>query len=284
MTLGLIILICSILTSEGLYFGLGLTSMPEWMSWQYCWLPLAFFAAAFLLFDGIWAIFLLVGGKFINLKKKHEPNKFGMWILEQTAHQILFQLNVKVVTRGLEKLPKDQKYLGIFNHSSSWDALILLKHLDSIFISKKENLNGFLFGPWIEKSGSISIDNKNVFASLGSIKEAGAYLKNGVSNVLVSPEGTRSKKRELLPFHAVVFEAAKIGECPIAIFTLQNAQAITKRVIFRRTKVYLDLIDVIPFEEYKDMKVADLSDMCREKILNHLEENKDRLILKDGIE
>ncbi|MCQ2742288.1 MAG: 1-acyl-sn-glycerol-3-phosphate acyltransferase [Bacilli bacterium] len=283
MIFGIIDISISIAVSLSIYFGVGSVN-TEWLSWTWCWLPLVFFIGSYLSVIVIWTLFLIIAGLFIDTKKRHKPNKFGIWILNQSAYQILFFTRVKVIDTGLEKLPKDRKYFGIFNHSSSWDAIAMYKYLKTVYISKKGNVKDFIVGPWIEYSGSIPIDRDNLFASLGSIKEAGQYLKGNVVNVCVSPEGTRSKERQLLPFHAVVFEAAKTGQAPIAIFALQNCQAAGKRIFLHRTKVYIDLIEVIPYEQYKDMKTAELSEMCRTKLLTHLEAHKDRLVYKDGIE
>ena len=69
----------------------------------------------------------------------------------------------------------------------------------------------------------------------------------------VAPEGKRSKTGELFPFKAGALKIATKAEAPIVVISLLNCNKIHKNFPFKRTHVYMDVINVIYSEEYETM-------------------------------
>ena len=56
--------------------------------------------------------FLVISTLFINTKKEYKKNsKFYRWLLDNYTWFALVSLNVKVHIEGLDKLPKDTRFL-----------------------------------------------------------------------------------------------------------------------------------------------------------------------------
>jgi len=153
------------------------------------------------------AIFTLVFGKFLG-------------------HYVIFIvrlfLNTKVEIKGLENIPKNEKYFVASAHQSMFETFALQAVLDyPVFILKKELLKIPIFGLYLKKIKSIEIvrdtttkDNLNFFEKVASI------IKNENRPLLIFPQGTRLKADEKLPFKKGVgriYEALNISCIPIAL-------------------------------------------------------------------
>lgn len=222
--------------------------------------------------------FLMIYGHFIKKSdKEYEPSRFASFVVHEMTFQFLVFSLVKVKKEGMERLPK-KPALYIFNHSSSFDAIVYLasrKLFRHIFISKPENVDVPFIGPWVKRAGFISISRSDPIKAAHSFMRASNLLKKGYS-IAVSPEGTRSQTGHLLDFHAAAFEPAYLAKCPIVIIAMQNNASIHDR-LFRFTTVHLDLVDVLPYESFKNKKAAEVSEIAKKKLGDYLEAHQDRL-------
>ena len=65
---------------------------------------------------------------------------------------------------GLEKLPKNQKFLLVTNHRGLFDAVLLchtFRNDNFVAVSKPENFHLPIAGPWIKGMGHLAIDREN---------------------------------------------------------------------------------------------------------------------------
>ena len=200
-------------------------------------------------------------------------NKFYYWILRQTSTQLVLLSNTKVHVTGLDKIPNDKRVLFVSNHTSNFDQIVLLKVLKQkpiICITKPENEKIPIMGAFINKTGYN-------FNALSSILKGVIYLKNDLADMYVAPEGTRSKSGELLPFKAGAFKIATKAEAPIVVISLLNCNKIHKNFPFKRTHVYMDVINVIYSEEYETMNSVEISDFVRNEINTQLKKRKESI-------
>lgn len=170
--------------------------------------------------------------------------------------------------------------LFVSNHTSNFDQIVLLKILKQkpiICITKPENEKIPIMGAFIHKTGYIAIDRENNFNALSSILKGVRYLKSDLANMYVAPEGTRSKAGELLPFKAGAFKIATKAEAPIVVISLLNCNKIHKNFPFKRTHVYMDVINVIYSEEYETMNSVEISDFVRNEINTQLKKRKESI-------
>jgi len=147
---------------------------------------------------------------------------FGKFLGYYVVFIVKFFLNTKVEFRGINNIPKNEKYFVASAHQSMFETFALQSVLDyPVFILKKELLKIPLFGLYLKKIKSIEItrdtttkDNLNFFDKVASI------IKNEKRPLLIFPQGTRVKPEEKIPFKKGVgriYEALNIACVPVAL-------------------------------------------------------------------
>ena len=172
------------------------------------------------LYTGIISVFL------IALPALLLPPKFVLLFGKFLGHYVVFIvkifLNTQVEFKGIENIPKTEKYFVASAHQSMFETFALQSVLDyPVFILKKELLKIPLFGLYLKKIKSIEIirdtttkDNLSFFDKVASI------IKNEDRPLLIFPQGTRVKVEEKVPFKKGVgriYEALNISCVPIAL-------------------------------------------------------------------
>ena len=173
---------------------------------------------------------------------------------------------------GAEKLP-DTPCLLVCNHRSMFDPLMILGYLKGqniAFVSKPSNMKIPLIGDIAYAAGFLPIDRENDREALKTILAAAGYLKKGLCSVAIFPEGTRSRSGELLPFHAGSFKIAQRANVPLVIACVRDTEKASRRLFLRPTKVYLDILEVLPAQQVKAMSTHELADYSRGKMLEVL--------------
>ena len=110
----------------------------------------------FILYTGIVVVFL------IALPALFLPTKITLLFGKFLGHYVVFILrvflNTKVEFKGLENIPKNEKYFVASAHQSMFETFALQSVLDyPVFILKKELLKIPLFGLYLKKIDSIEI-------------------------------------------------------------------------------------------------------------------------------
>jgi len=247
--------------------------------WSWIWFPIVFALALY------WFIFLFVCLTIAlisefqkqNGKATMEPNRFCQRVLGQLAFLAFVFFRAKVKLSGKGKINFKKSFLMVSNHVSNFDQLAIISRLrraNIACICKKQLFSGPM-GGWIKACGYIPLDRKDMVSDAKMFELASEHLKEGKSSIIVAPEGTRNldfPNPQLLPFHAAVFEVARNAKAPIVVTAIQNTNAISKRFPFRSTKIYIDIVGVIDYEQYKDLTNAEVSDKARNMILDRFEE------------
>ena len=173
-----------------------------------------------ILYTGIVVIFL------IALPTLFLPPKFTLLFGKFLGHYVVFIvkifLNAKVEFKGIENIPKTEKYFVASAHQSMFETFALQSVLAyPVFILKKELLKIPLFGLYLKKIKSIEIvrdtttkDNLNFFDKVANI------IKNEKRPLLIFPQGTRVKFDDRVPFKKGVgriYEALNISCVPVAL-------------------------------------------------------------------
>ena len=199
------------------------------------------------------------------------------WAVVSVCQFLCGYAGIRLRTSGLEKLP-DTPFLLVSNHRSMFDPLIvigLLARYNVAFVSKPSNLKLSLIGQTARHAGILGIDRENDRAALKTILQAADYLKRGVCNIGIYPEGTRNRSDEpLLPFHAGSFKIAQRAGVPVAVVCMQGTEKVPKKLFFYPTPVKLSVLEVIPAETVKSMKTVALAEHTRELLEQKLREEK----------
>jgi 1-acyl-sn-glycerol-3-phosphate acyltransferase len=157
----------------------------------------------------------------------------------------------------------------VSNHQSLADILViysLFKHFR--WVSKVENFR-FPFVGWVlTVNRSIKVYRGSGDAWKKFEEQAAKSLAEGTS-IIMFPEGTRSKTNEMGKFKEGAFRLALQTHTDIQPMVLDGtSKAIPKSgwVLKGRQKMYLKVLDPIPYESFKDMSVAELTEKVHQVI------------------
>ena len=154
------------------------------------------------------------------------PPQFALLFGKYLGHYVVFIVRIflgtKVEFKGVNNIPKTEKYFVASAHQSMFETFALQRELDyPVFVLKKELLKIPLFGLYLKKIKSIEIvrdtttkDNISFFEKVATI------IKNENRPLLIFPQGTRVKVDEKVPFKKGVgriYEALNISCVPIAL-------------------------------------------------------------------
>lgn len=181
---------------------------------------------------------------------------------------------VRSVVTGVEKLPHTP-FLLVCNHRSLFDPMIIMKELSDYniaFVSKPSNLRIPMVGDVAYTAGYLAIDRENDREALKTILRAADYLKRGLCSIGIFPEGTRTRTGKLQDFHAGSFKIAQRANVPLVIACVRDTEKASRRLFLRPTKVYLDILEVLPAEKVKAMSTRDLAEYSRNQILKVVKE------------
>lgn len=236
------------------------------------------FVLSFLAFSALYVLSAAVVSLFIDTswpRKKQNPLCRGY--VAGGGELCCFYLGVRVHVSGKDKLPHGERFLLVANHRSFLDPLAIfhaLKDYNLAFISKPSNMKIPVLGPLAYGACFLPINRENDREALKTILCAADYLKRDLCSVCIYPEGTRSKTRELLPFHHGSFKIAQRAHVPLVIAAVSGTDTVKKNVLRRRTDVYIDILEVIPADEVRAETTAALSDHARETIAAALEKRE----------
>ena len=149
----------------------------------------------------------LIGGKIM-----------GYW----TKYCLRIFLSVKINIIGRENIVDDEKFFIACSHQSMFETFFLQTIFNSpIFILKKELLKIPIFGLYLKKIGSISINrNKTTKENLGFFDKILKIVNNSKRPLLIFPQGTRVLSEDRPKFKkgtGRIYEALKIKCQPVAL-------------------------------------------------------------------
>ena len=131
-------------------------------------------------------------------------------------------LSVKINIIGIENIINNEKFFIACSHQSMFETFFLQTIFNSpIFILKKELLKIPIFGLYLKKIGSISIDrNKTTKKNLGFFDKILDSVNNSDRPLLIFPQGTRvlpSDRPKFKKGTARIYETLKVKCQPVAI-------------------------------------------------------------------
>lgn len=210
----------------------------------------------------LYALFLTVCALAVHPTREYDrDSRFYRRVLSGVADVVLFFAGVRLHVTGKEKLPRDERFVFVSNHRSNFDPIVqwvALRRFSPTFLSKGENFNIPVIGRLIRPCCFMVIDRENPRNAIKTIRRAAALVEAGEVSVGVYPEGTRSKTGELLPFHNGVFKIAQNAQAPLAVLALSGTETIKKNFPWRRTDVFLTVIEVLPGETIRHRRTEDI--------------------------
>ena len=176
-------------------------------------------------------------------------------------------LRMRVHTEGLEKTPKDGRFLLVCNHINDMDPLLLLNQFPKsqlAFISKRENDQKPFIGELMHKTMCQLINRENDREALKTIINCIRLIKEDEVSIAVFPEGYTSMDGLLHPFRSGVFKIAQKANVPVVVCTVRNTNQVFRNAKkLKPTDVYLHLLAVIPPEEFANITAVELGNRVR---------------------
>lgn len=143
------------------------------------------------------------------------------------ASSLLKLAGVNVIVHGEENLPKDKTVLFIGNHQGNFDIPIYITFIDvpKGFVSKAEVQKIPGVRTWMRWMHCIFMDRSNIRKSGEAIITGIKSLKAG-NNLVIFPEGTRSRGDKMGEFKAGSFKLATKSKVPIIPVTMNGSYKI----------------------------------------------------------
>ena len=221
------------------------------------------------LYVGIILVFL------IALPSLLLPAKFTLLFGKFLGHYVIFSvrffLNTKIEIKGIDNIPKTEKYFVASAHQSMFETFALQAVLDfPIFILKKELLKIPLFGLYLKKIKSIEIvRNTTTKDNLSFFDKIASAIKDSSRPLLIFPQGTRVKVEEKAPFKKGVgriYETLNIACVPIA---LNSGNVWPKKGILKHSgKITISLLKPIQPGLSRDEFIRSLENKIYKEITN----------------
>lgn len=130
---------------------------------------------------------------------------------------------IEVVPHGVARLDPDGPYVLMANHQSHVDIVALFEALPMVpgFLAKAELRRIPVFGRAMAAGGHVFVERGEHARAVAAIEEAAAAIRGGAT-IVIFPEGTRSRRREVMPFKKGGFHLAMLAAVPIVPIGLRG--------------------------------------------------------------
>lgn len=184
---------------------------------------------------------------------------------DKIHHKVQFwsKLGLKILNKPLvvvnqERTQNLSHTLVVCNHQGLIDPLPIMIAMNSpmSFVSKKENSNIIGIGEWGKAIDIIYFDRDTLEGNVSMLRECSQQIKAG-GNVLIFPEGTRSKSDSMNPFKSKAFGIVKIAKANVLPLSLSHAYDPFNSKISEKMSIHVH--PLIPYDDLKALSVEEMS-------------------------
>lgn len=213
--------------------------------------------------------------KTLNNKGKDAAYDEAMKLTKNHIDEAIKIAKINLEITGTENIPNEPVvFMG--NHQSYVDIYMFLKAVDRriILIAKKE-INKI---PIINKLASylqvLFLDRENPRKDLIVIRQAINIIKDSSYDVLLYPEGKRSKSKEMGKFLRGSFRIAQKTKAPIVPVVIDNAYKVLEedKRIKENINVKLRILEPIYIEKLSKEDQKNISSILKSTIQKELDE------------
>jgi len=185
-------------------------------------------------------------------------------VLSTWPRTLLALNNVKLNVVGEENLSAPRPAVFIFNHRTSYDAMMVasIVRRDFTGVGKKELEHAPIIGQVGKLMDVAFIDRADSKAAVAALKPIEEAARKGLS-ILISPEGSRLDTRTVGAFKKGAFRIAMAAGLPIVPIVLRNAESVGGRNSATLVQGTVD-IAVLPPVPTEGWTVENLSERIEE--------------------
>lgn len=199
--------------------------------------------------------------KYAKNKDKY-PFEVRYAFLRKLIKIVFDSFDVNVNVEGFEKLNDNNSCLFVSNHQGVMDALtmIYLCEKPMTFVCKIEAKKYPIIGKACEMIDVIFFDRDNIRDAVKMVKASKNYLSLGL-NVMIFPEGTRTRDEEYMPgdYKAGAFKPALETERDIAVFCMDGSYKVFSKKYTKDINVNVSLLEVLSYDQYKGENTSELA-------------------------
>lgn len=175
---------------------------------------------------------------------------------------------------GREKIQRRGQYVIVSNHQSQLDILVAFRLFFPFkWVSKAEVFRLPLIGWNMYLNHYIRLkrgDKESVQQMMRACERA---LADGCS-IYFFPEGTRSHTGQMKPFKPGAFILAQQAQVPILPVVINGTRAALPKYSLNfhgRHRIRIKVLDAIPYADFADLTIDQVSEMVRTRIATHLD-------------
>lgn len=217
----------------------------------------------------------------ISMKKEYtKTNKFYNWVFVLWYRYMMIVGMIRLHVTGYEKVPFGTHFLLVSNHRSKFDNFVqcaVLKKTQIAYISKPENFKIPMGRRYMRRGLYLAIARNNPKEALGTILKAIDYIKSDTVSIGIFPEGTRSTDGSLKDFKPGSFKIAEKAGCPVVVCCMQGTENIAKNWPFKKTDVYMDILEVIPADVWAEKTTVDVAKYAQDLVQKNIDERNEML-------
>lgn len=188
--------------------------------------------------------------KYCLAEDTEKERKFILQATSEWGKDILDIFSIDLTVNGRENLPTEGPVLYASNHQGYGDIPICCAVLDTIqfgFIAKEELFKIPVFGKWMLRIRSLSMDRDDARAAMRAIEAGVSYINDGFS-LLIFPEGTRSQGGPVKEFKKGSLKLATKPGVPVVPITIDGSYRIYEEQgkVVNNAKVAITIHPAIP--------------------------------------
>lgn len=214
-----------------------------------------------------------------RLKETSSEDEFDKFVFEITtkwAENRLKDSGGKITVYNQERIPQDRNVLFVSNHQSNFDILIFMARIkkNTGFVAKTELGKIPFLNQWMENIHCVFMDRNDLKQSMKTILEGISLLKNG-KNLVIFPEGTRSREDKMGEFKAGSFKLALKSKVPIVPISLNGSYKLMEgnKNIIKPANVDVYVHEPIYVENLSKEDIAKLHENVRAIIASKVDNN-----------
>lgn len=205
---------------------------------------------------------------------KYTP-EYKYSLVQRVVRHVTHASNVTTNYHGIENIPTEGNYVAYVNHEGKYDTIALLppfKDPMSIVMDYKRS-HMILCDEVMKMVDGKRLKRDDVRQAITVMTEVAEDLKRG-RRFLIFPEGgyLHDKGNKLYPFKPGAFKCALKAHSTIVPTVLYNMGEVYKYTSLKHMENDIYFLPPICYDEYKDLKTAEVAELVRGRIAEKLAE------------